>query len=115
MPISYFGGVTTFSSRDFLLVNGFSNKFWGWGGEDDSLYQRIRKYNLTVSRHPANELARYFMLPHQHAAMNPDRLAVFYNDTMENTKIDGLSSMVYKITEIKFKSLYTHIFVDISK
>jgi len=34
---SYFGGVVGFDIRYFP---GFSNKFYGWGGEDDSLYRR---------------------------------------------------------------------------
>ena len=35
-----FGGVEMFSKDDFVLVNGFSNSFWGWGAEDDNLYKR---------------------------------------------------------------------------
>ena len=33
----YFGGVTGFFRRDFP---GFPNRFWGWGGEDDVLFNR---------------------------------------------------------------------------
>ena len=29
-----------FTREHFQLVNGFSNSFWGWGAEDDNLYQR---------------------------------------------------------------------------
>ena len=36
----YFGGVTAMSAQQFRDVNGFSNIFWGWGGEDDELRQR---------------------------------------------------------------------------
>jgi predicted glycosyltransferase involved in capsule biosynthesis len=38
---SLFGGAGAFKKKDFEEVNGFSNKFWGWGGEDDDLYQRL--------------------------------------------------------------------------
>lgn len=35
-----FGGAGSFTREHFELINGFSNKFWGWGGEDDDLYKR---------------------------------------------------------------------------
>ncbi len=36
----YFGGVTALSKDQFVDVNGFSNSFYGWGGEDDDLHHR---------------------------------------------------------------------------
>ena len=35
-----FGGVEMFKTPHFQKINGFSNMFWGWGGEDDNLYYR---------------------------------------------------------------------------
>ena len=35
-----FGGVTMFSNEQYEKVNGFSNLFFGWGGEDDDLANR---------------------------------------------------------------------------
>ncbi|CAB3984147.1 beta-1,4-N-acetylgalactosaminyltransferase bre-4 [Paramuricea clavata] len=36
----YFGGVGAFSKDQFEKMNGYSNLFWGWGGEDDDAYNR---------------------------------------------------------------------------
>jgi hypothetical protein len=38
----YFGGASLLNTSTFQLVNGFSNQYWGWGGEDDDLLQRLR-------------------------------------------------------------------------
>ncbi len=42
----------------FMLVNGFSNMFWGWGGEDDDMFNRLQEKKLNISRYPAS-IARY--------------------------------------------------------
>ena len=44
-------------------INGFSNEFYGWGGEDDDILHRIEDANITVFRQPAN-IARFTMLLH---------------------------------------------------
>jgi hypothetical protein len=36
----YFGGVTIFPVDEFRRINGYSNKYWGWGFEDDDLLLR---------------------------------------------------------------------------
>ena len=37
---NYFGGAAVFTAEQFKRINGFSNLFWGWGGEDDDSYNR---------------------------------------------------------------------------
>ena len=34
---SLIGGVLAMTKEHFFRVNGFSNIFWGWGGEDDDM------------------------------------------------------------------------------
>ena len=40
----YFGGIVAFNKEMFERINGYPNDFWGWGGEDDELYKRTRKF-----------------------------------------------------------------------
>lgn len=34
----------------FETLNGLSNKYWGWGLEDDELYVRIREAGIRIRR-----------------------------------------------------------------
>ena len=44
----YFGGVTMFPVDTFKKINGYSNKYWAWGFEDDDLLLRCRKDNVNL-------------------------------------------------------------------
>lgn len=35
-----YGGVTAMSVENYKKVNGHSNNFWGWGGEDNDMENR---------------------------------------------------------------------------
>ena len=48
---SIFGGVAAITRRHFKQLNGFSNMFWGWGGEDDDIRRRINKAGLQLTRY----------------------------------------------------------------
>jgi beta-1,4-galactosyltransferase 1 len=67
-----FGGVSAINREHFQLLNGFSNSFWGWGGEDDDMSNRIRYHNLYISRYPLT-IARYTMLTHKKDKPSPNR------------------------------------------
>jgi hypothetical protein len=45
---TYFGGVTMFNIEDFKKINGYSNKYWGWGYEDDDLLLRCIDNNIEL-------------------------------------------------------------------
>lgn len=55
-----------------ITLNGFSNIYWGWGGEDDDMSRRISYHGFRISRPPA-KYARYTMLKHAKDTPNPDR------------------------------------------
>lgn len=44
----YFGGVHGFFAGEFP---GYPNHFWGWGGEDDALHNRVDLRRATYARH----------------------------------------------------------------
>jgi len=33
--------VTAFTEESFKKINGYSNEYWGWGGEDDDISHRM--------------------------------------------------------------------------
>ncbi|KAJ1169698.1 hypothetical protein NDU88_001589 [Pleurodeles waltl] len=71
----YFGGVSGLSRTQFMKINGFPNEYWGWGGEDDDIYNRITLNGMKVSR-PDVRIGRYRMIKHdrdKHNEPNPQR------------------------------------------
>lgn len=63
----FFGGVSGLTVEQFRKINGFPNAFWGWGGEDDDLWNR---YPLLLSSRDA-----ILDSPDQHRLINALRLS----------------------------------------
>jgi len=108
-----FGGVSAMTVDQFQMVNGFSNMFWGWGGEDDDMANRLRVKKLFISRYPAN-IARYKMLKHTKDKANPERFKFLYSGAKRMAK-DGYNSLKYRREKLELKRLYTWILVDLPK
>lgn len=47
---TFVGGILLVKREHFAQMNGMSNKYWGWGLEDDEFYVRIKDAKLVVSR-----------------------------------------------------------------
>lgn len=47
---TFIGGILIINKQDFIFTNGMSNRYWGWGREDDEFYLRLKKANITVQR-----------------------------------------------------------------
>uniref|UniRef100_A0A3P8W346 Beta-1,4-galactosyltransferase n=1 Tax=Cynoglossus semilaevis TaxID=244447 RepID=A0A3P8W346_CYNSE len=110
----YFGGVSGLSKKQFLKINGFPNEYWGWGGEDDDIYNRITLNGMKVSR-PDVRIGRYRMIKHErdkHNEPNPQRFNKIQN-TKNTMKKDGISSLTYRLVQVKHYPLYTNISVEI--
>ncbi|XP_067423932.1 beta-1,4-galactosyltransferase 2 [Emydura macquarii macquarii] len=112
----YFGGVSGLSRSQFLKINGFPNEYWGWGGEDDDIFNRISLNGMKVSR-PDVRIGRYRMIKHErdrHNEPNPQRFTKIQN-TKLTMKRDGISSLHYQLVEVTRWPMYTNVTVDIGK
>ncbi|XP_060527909.1 beta-1,4-galactosyltransferase 7 [Cylas formicarius] len=49
----FIGGILLINRDHFELVKGLSNRYWGWGLEDDEFYVRLKDANLEIRR-PSN-------------------------------------------------------------
>lgn len=99
---TFVGGILIMSIAQFEKVNGLSNKFWGWGREDDELYQRMKEAGLTIYRHSKAKITTgYDTFKHDHDSKKRKRdYARFYNQKKESFKRDrvtGLTSLKYRV------------------
>ncbi len=53
MGDAYLGGVLTVPPSAMLASNGFSNHYWGWGGEEDALAMRLKRAGVHIVKPPA--------------------------------------------------------------
>uniref|UniRef100_A0A8C5KWS5 Beta-1,4-galactosyltransferase 7 n=2 Tax=Jaculus jaculus TaxID=51337 RepID=A0A8C5KWS5_JACJA len=62
---TYVGGILLLSKQHYQLCNGMSNRFWGWGREDDEFYRRIKGAGLQLFR-PSGITTGYQTFRHLH-------------------------------------------------
>lgn len=105
-----FGGAVAIQTEQFSHVNGFSNMFHGWGGEDDDLFERLKASNIDICRFPP-QYSQYAMLKHAKEEPNKDRYEYLRNGYMRFHS-DGLNSLVYQEKDFKLHNLFTHVLVE---
>ncbi|KAI5750175.1 hypothetical protein M8J76_013438 [Diaphorina citri] len=110
---SLFGGVCALNKEHFQLVNGFSNEYWGWGGEDDDMSNRVKAAGLQIIRYPP-DIAKYSMLRHRKEKANPQRYEKLYSGHKRYKK-DGLTSLKYKVIDTKQHKLFTWFLVQLGE
>lgn len=97
----FFGGITSISKKHILNINGFPNNFWGWGGEDDALYNRITNFNEIIY---APNKGSVLEMEHEQALItkedNINKKKLILED-LKNWKNNGLNSLKYKILKQK--------------
>jgi len=95
----HFGNISILSLSVMEQANGYSNNYWGWGGEDNNFRERILKKNIPIYR-PIPKINKMKYLPHIKATelnlKNPDVDKIKIKDK-EDGYISGLADLKYTI------------------
>uniref|UniRef100_A0A0B7A0X0 Beta-1,4-galactosyltransferase n=1 Tax=Arion vulgaris TaxID=1028688 RepID=A0A0B7A0X0_9EUPU len=116
MSDTYVGGVIAFKRHQYEFINGNSNLYFGWGGEDEDLYQRIVNKNLAIVR-AKKTVTRYHMLLHERHEVTQDNLKRRWEILKTATQrqgVEGLSTTKYMMIENTQHRLYTRIKVSLN-
>ncbi|XP_053091280.1 beta-1,4-galactosyltransferase 7 isoform X1 [Pangasianodon hypophthalmus] len=97
---TYVGGILLLTKKHYQMCNGMSNRFWGWGREDDEFFRRLRAAELQLFR-PKGITTGYKTFRHIHdpawRKRDQKRIAA---QKQEQFKIDpegGLTNLRYKV------------------
>ena len=100
---TFIGGILLISRASFKKVNGMSNKYWGWGLEDDEFYVRMRRGNIMVERPTGIRTGRTGTFRHLHSSKERTRdQAKCYNQRNLTRRLDketGVSNTVYTVKQ----------------
>jgi hypothetical protein len=110
-----FGGSVAFRPHHFELVNGYSNTFYGWGGEDDDMYQRIRAKNLVLHERFPQCVGKYRTFKHARDKSNPSlgmgHLGWQYRP--QDYRVNGLNSLKFKLVHVDKRPLYIRLVINL--
>lgn len=105
-----FGGVISITLDQFSQINGLSNLYEGWGGEDDDFYARLAATKISICRFPPAYNV-YYMLPHKKETPNANRRNLLAN-AVQRHRFEGLNTLHFKEKAVELKALCTRVLVD---
>ncbi|KAK2578176.1 hypothetical protein KPH14_001368 [Odynerus spinipes] len=106
-----FGGAIALTRKQFESVNGFSNVYYGWGGEDDDFYSRLQSRGLQITRF-GPDVAQYYMINHRKEPPSSARFANLEN-AARRYDTDGISNLEYRVLNHQLRPLYSWILADV--
>ncbi|XP_039276200.1 beta-1,4-N-acetylgalactosaminyltransferase bre-4-like [Nilaparvata lugens] len=107
------GGVFAIRTEHFFKVNGYSNLYWGWGGEDDDMGYRVEHVLSTISR-PPEWIARYTMIKHKKRRPLAWKVKIkLLRTSWRRYRLDGLNTVQYQLLDLQDRPLYTKVLIDV--
>jgi predicted glycosyltransferase involved in capsule biosynthesis len=97
----YFGGVTIFDRESFQKINGYANEYWGWGAEDDDVFNRCVMMKIQVSRKNCSyrSLNHDRKIDQEDYQLNLKKLQNFGANFENGRSKEGLDTLDYEILE----------------
>ncbi|ESO82616.1 hypothetical protein LOTGIDRAFT_211278 [Lottia gigantea] len=96
----FVGGILLITGENFEKLNGLSNKYWGWGLEDDEFYVRMKKQGIKIYR-PEGITTGNKTFQHIHDKRRRTRDKDKFFDQREKTrrldKVTGVNTVQYTI------------------
>ncbi|CAF2384580.1 unnamed protein product [Rotaria sp. Silwood2] len=83
------GGVLTLRPETFILLNGYSNQYFHWGGEDDDMGLRFLSKDICVQRPTTGY---YYAGSHSSQTRNKNRFKLLFDAALRQD-IDGLNNI----------------------
>jgi hypothetical protein len=96
--------------QDFKAVNGFSNRYFGWGQEDDDMYERLRFVFKDV-KHIDEKIGKYHAMDHGRVK-DLDVTDVFKNNTLYLASLRNKGPEIFKadgFDQIQTVSVLKHV------
>ena len=108
----YFGGIVSFTPEIAKQINGYPNNFWGWGGEDDSFYNRVAQTIKKIGRPNVGDIRDIEHEGPTKQTINNRKKENILND-LKGWEHNGLNNVKYKIINIEKDTNYIKITVEI--
>nr|CAG4634984.1 EOG090X0AZ6 [Alona affinis] len=101
---TFVGGILITTVADFLKLDGLSNKYWGWGLEDDEFYLRMKQGGMKLMR-PENittGTGNTFRHVHNHVKRVRDKEKCFDQKAVsrKRDRVTGVHDVAYTIESI---------------
>lgn len=107
------GGVLSIQAEHYKQINGYSNMYWAWGGEDDDIGLRILANNFTIER-PEIEFGQMTMLKHMKRQKTaPNRVKDLLKDAGTRWPTEGYNQSAWHVVKVQVTPLYFHLYVDV--
>jgi len=98
---TFIGGILLISRNHYKQLDGMSNRYWGWGLEDDEFYVRMRQAGISIDRPVGIRTGRKGSFRHTHSSRERKRdNAKCYNQrnlTRRRDRQTGLATTAYKV------------------